>query len=183
MDRICRIKVSLRHIRPPIWRRFEIAENVTMDALHDVLQIVMGWTDSHLHEFRVGTQRIGIADGEDPMTIDEKRVWLGRLLEDRARSMVYAYDFGDDWEHDVVVESLAEVDPKATYPRCLAGKRACPPEDCGGPHGYEELLRAFAEPDNQELSEIREWAREIHPEKFDVDAINRRFKRLQSASR
>lgn len=154
-----------------------------MSTLHRVLQVVMGWTDSHLHEFQVGPNRIGIPDSDDPMTIDERHVWLGKLMEEGVRRLAYTYDFGDDWEHDVVIESRGEPDPAARYPRCLAGKRACPPEDCGGPYGYVDLLQASTDPENEEWAELREWAGEIHPERFDPDAVNRRLARLKLTTR
>ena len=175
----CRIKVTLRDIRPPIWRRLEIGTNITFKYLHHVLQAAMGWTDSHLHVFNVGALRIGIPDPEWPEDVSERGVSLRDVLHQGVRRFRYEYDFGDDWQHDIAVEALFEPEPGAALPRCTAGKRSGPPEDSGGPWGYAENLDAFADPDHPEHEEMAEWFPPgFDPEKFDIDDINQQLQRL-----
>ncbi len=177
--RVCRMKITLRGIRPPIWRRFEVSDDFTLGRLHDVLQDVMGWTNSHLHAFWVGDMRFAVPDPEWPDDINEKKALLSDLLDQGVKRFVYEYDFGDDWLHDIVIERIAEPEPKAHCPRCLAGKRACPPEDCGGAWGYRGLVRVLANPKHKEYAESREWAGRWEPEAFDLEAVNRRLSRLR----
>ncbi|MEK6372166.1 MAG: plasmid pRiA4b ORF-3 family protein [Acidobacteriota bacterium] len=120
----CRIKITLRDIRPPIWRRLEIGTNITFEDLHRILQAAMGWTNSHLHGFDVGAMRIGIPDSEWPEDVSEKRVSLRDVLRQGVRRFRYEYDFGDGWVHDAAVEVLFEPEPGAALPRCTAGKRS-----------------------------------------------------------
>jgi hypothetical protein len=174
-----RIKVTLRDIRPPIWRRLEIGTNITFEDLHDILQIAMGWTDSHLHAFDVGTTRIGPSDPEWAEDLDEKRVFLRDVLSQGVRRFRYEYDFGDDWMHDIAVEALFEPEPGTSLPRCTAGKRSGPPEDSGGPWGYRENLVALRDADHPEHEEMAEWfPPEFDPEEFDIDAVNQRLQRM-----
>ena len=175
----CRIKVTLRDIRPPIWRRLEIGTNITFEDLHHILQIAMGWTNSHLHAFDVGTTRIGPPDPEWPEDLNERRVLLRDVLRQGVRRFRYEYDFGDDWMHDIAVELLFEPEPEAALPRCTAGKRSGPPEDSGGPWGYGDNLVALRDADHPEHEEMAEWfPPEFDPEKFDVGAVNQRLQRL-----
>ena len=175
----CRIKVTLSDVRPPIWRRIEIASNVTFKELHDILQVVMGWTNSHLHVFEVGDQRIGVPDAEAPDEVPEKNVFLGDVLKQGTRRFRYDYDFGDGWEHDLEVEELFEPEPGTVLPRCIGGKRSGPPEDVGGPHGYVESLAAFANSRHPRHREFADWfPRDFDPERFDLESINQRLNAL-----
>jgi Plasmid pRiA4b ORF-3-like protein len=185
------LKVTLRGIRPPIWRRLRVPSDITLGQLHRALQIVMGWTDSHLHQFCVGRQYFGLPDPDDgfsPDTIDERRVRLDQVVSVGSK-LVYEYDFGDGWSHDVVVERAEPLTDDNSSPLCLDGRRARPPEDCGGPYGYAELLAAFTDPTHPEHAERLEWiGPHWHPEDFDIDRINKqlqrlRFKRTQPARR
>ena len=177
--KVYQLKVSLRGIRPPIWRRVQVPATSTLAELHGILQSVLGWTNSHLHDFECRGEHYGMPSPEDFVeVIDEAGVRLGDLGL-RARSRIrYLYDFGDSWEHDIVVEQTLDVDPDVTYPLCLAGKRACPPEDCGGVGGYENLIEALnraADP-NQKASrgdrEFVKWAGPFSPEHFSLDEAN-----------
>jgi yecA family protein len=180
---IYRIKVTLRNVRPLVWRRIEVPADITLDRLHRVLQSVMGWADYHLHSFQVGQVTYGEPDPEPDFpddTVDELGVRLDRIAG-AGDSLVYEYDFGDDWEHRLEIEQVCAADREAVYPRCLAGKRACPPEDCGGTGGYAGLLAILADPQHQEYAETREWAGEdFDPEAFDLDAINAALGALDS---
>lgn len=174
---IYQLKVTLRGIRPPIWRRFQVRGDVTLARLHHVLQVAMGWTDSHLHQFRVGREVYGVPDPEDfdwgPPVRDERRVKLSSVLRAEKARMVYQYDFGDDWEHDVRVEKILPPDPAAEAAVCVAGRRACPPEDCGGVWGYENLLGALADPNDPERAEMLEWlGGSWDAEEFDPVTVN-----------
>jgi hypothetical protein len=172
---VYRLKVSLRSARPPIWRRIQVLSDITLFELHKVLQTVMGWSGSHLHQF----QRKGIYYGEsDPdfgmKRESEKRVHLNEVLEEPKDRMIYEYDFGDSWEHEVLLEAVEERDPNMAYPVVLAGKRACPPEDVGGIPGYYEFLEALNNPKHPEHRDTVEWlGGPFDPEAFDIDSVNR----------
>ena len=177
---IYRIQISLRHVKPPVWRRIEVPADISLDRLHQVLQVVMDWSDYHLHCFRVGRVTYGIPDPDFPHdTADEQGVPLDRIANS-GDGLVYEYDFGDAWEHALKIEAVAPADPGVAYPRCLAGKRACPPEDCGGVGGYQNLLEILANPQDEEYTEMREWAgADFDPEAFDLDAINAELRAIE----
>ena len=135
---IYRIHVALLNIDPPIWRRIELSSQTTLRQFHRILQIAMGWTNSHLHEFLVGKQRYGIPDltyDEPGEVIVEGKVHLSELLPAARSQISYAYDFGDNWQHAVTLEEIVPAEPGVEYPRVLDGARCCPPEDCGGTSG------------------------------------------------
>ncbi len=177
---IYQIKVTLRHSHPPIWRRIEVPADTKLGKLHRVLQAVMGWTDSHLHAFRVDGEAYGVPDPEFPDDMEnERNVRLDRAAGE-GRTIIYEYDFGDGWEHELRVEKIAPAEPSIRYPRCLAGKRACPPEDCGGIPGYEHLQEVLSNPKNKEYKELRDWlGYDLEPEAFDLDEINRALKGIR----
>ena len=177
---IYRIKVTLRHIAPPIWRRIEVPGDIKLGKLHDVIQMAMGWTDSHLHGFRVGHVNYGVPNPDFPDdTQNERNVRLDQIA-DEGDTIIYDYDFGDSWEHDLKIEKILPPEPDAHYPRCLKGSRACPPEDCGGPPGYERLLEALHDPKHEEHEEMREWiGGDFDPEAFDLDEVNQVLKRMR----
>ena len=173
---VYQLKVTIRHVRPPVWRRLEVPGDATLSDLHRILQAAFGWTDSHLHQFVVGGRFYGEPDPANdwgaPVT-DERRVRLGALAASGVKKLVYEYDFGDGWEHDVVVEKATPPEAGVAYPRCLAGRRAGPLEDSGGPWGYANLLGILGDPEHPEHAEFREWAgEELDPEAFDLDMIN-----------
>jgi hypothetical protein len=182
MARAFQLRITLEGIRPAIWRRVAVPGNLNLARLHGVIQDAMGWEDCHLHEFEAGDTRFGPAC--DLMfgarVEDEKRYTLERLFAtgDRFR---YVYDMGDSWMHEIVVERVTEV--AGTFPpRCLAGARACPPEDCGGPWGYADLVEAMS-PSNERHEEVSEWLGETwSPEVFDVEAADRLIARHQPQS-
>jgi hypothetical protein len=154
-----------------------VAEDSSLHALHEVIQTVMGWTDTHLYQF-------SFEDGtsfSDPETFDDPplgegdahAVQLADLGLEQGSAFMYEYDFGDGWEHLITVERIGPVDPKESYPQCVAGERACPPEDCGGPPGYDELLEALADPAHPEHGELKERVPvDFDPEVFDLEHVN-----------
>ena len=141
----------------------------------------MGWTDSHLHVFTSGGESYGVPDHDDEMEIhDERRVKLNQLLTAPKQKLRYQYDFGDSWTHEVLLEKVLAPEPGATYPRCTAGKRACPPEDCGGVWGYPDFLEAIADSEHEEHDELLEWVGgEFDPEAFDLAEVNAALRRLR----
>jgi len=168
------LKISLRGSRPPIWRRFVVPDTISLPKLHAVIQIVMGWTDSHLHEFAIGRASYGVPDPEWPSDLrNEARVRINQLLDKEKQKLLYLYDFGDGWEHVIELEKIVIGDKASSKPRCIAGKRACPPEDCGGIYGYYDFLEAIKDHDHPEHDNMIEWwGKDFEPEFFDIDEIN-----------
>jgi hypothetical protein len=177
-SRMYRLKVTLRGSRPPIWRRVQVDAAVTLLELHQILQVVMGWTDSHLHQFRRGSRYYGQTDLEFGMEREnERRVRLSEVLRKVKDRMVYEYDFGDGWEHDVVLEASATAAPGTPLVRVLAGRGACPPEDVGGIGGYYRFLEAIRNPKHPEHHEMLEWGGRFDPDDFEIDEINKYFQK------
>ncbi|MGH2726980.1 MAG: plasmid pRiA4b ORF-3 family protein [Actinomycetota bacterium] len=175
------VKVTLSEIEPPIWRRLRVSETLTLDRLHIVLQIAMGWTDSHLHQFLIDDRRYALPSPEDGIDRpgDERKVRLSDVVKVDS-CFTYEYDFGDGWQHEVEVESVYDGTP-AVPAECLDGRRACPPEDCGGPWGYVELLEILADPSHEEHGERREWVGDdFDPEAFDLPGVNDELRRFGS---
>ncbi len=175
--RAYRLKVTLQDVRPPIWRRFTVRDDLTLLKLHQLLQIIMGWTDSHLHQFIAGSTYLSRPEFElSSPRKDESRVRLRDVLKKPSDRLVYEYDFGDGWEHAIVLEQALPHEPRARYPVILDGKRSCPPDDCGGPSGYAHMLEVLAKPTHPEHEELREWVGEgFDAERFDIRAMNRAF--------
>ena len=182
---VYQLKVTLKESKPPIWRRIQVRGSTTLAKLHQVLQVVMGWTDSHLHQFIVGGVYFGVPDPEWDLEVkSERRVQLAQVLPDVKNRLVYEYDFGDSWAHELIVEKILPPEPGVRYPRCLAGKRACPPEDCGGVPGYCQILEALAEPEAEEHEELLAWVGDdFDPERLDLDAIDRQLMGLGTRRR
>ena len=182
---IYQLKVTLLDTKPPIWRRLLVPAGLTLEALHDVLQVAMGWTDSHLHEFRVGKKRFGVPDPEDelmdlPPVGDERTAYLFTVIGKAGAKARYTYDFGDNWEHAIVVEKVLPPDPGATYPICVGGKLRCPPEDCGSIPGYYNLLEIIRDPTHEEHEEMMDWlGGKYDPDAFSVDDVNQGLAPLQ----
>ena len=182
--RVYQVKVTLNHTNPPIWRRFQVRSDVNFYKLHRVLQVVMGWTDSHLHQFVLGKKTfIGQPNAEFPPDyeiINERKVKLQDIITEPKKKLIYEYDFGDGWEHELVFEKILLADPGQRYPACLAGAMACPPEDSGSPWGYYDKLNIMQDPDHPEHDEIVEWMGEdFDPTAFDLDAINAELRRIR----
>jgi hypothetical protein len=144
-DDVYQLKISLIDIEPPIWRRMQVAQAVGLPRLHGILQVAMGWTDAHLHEFRVGDVRFGEPDHEfEPSPIEYTTIQLNQIAPRIGSTCIYEYDFGDGWEHLIEVEDALPVESITDLlPRCVAGERACPPEDVGGAYGYANFLVAL----------------------------------------
>lgn len=175
-----RLKVTLRGVRPPIWRRLLVPSGVTLAKLHDILQRAMGWHDSHLHLFRTRDATYGDRIMlDDPDVRSERTSRLGVVAPTKGSKLWYDYDFGDGWEHEILVEAVVPPDAGARYPVCLGGRRACPPEDSGGVWGYADLIEIVGDPGHEDHAAMTEWlGRPLDPEAFDVEAVNRRLAAL-----
>jgi hypothetical protein len=173
----CQLKITIQEIRPPIWRRVRVPGRMSLEALHRVIQIVFGWTNSHLHEFRIGETSYGQPDElSETEMLDERRVSVADALGKKTKRFVYTYDFGDDWRHEAVVEKVEPAGPGEDRAVCLAGKRHGPPEDCGGPWGYLEFLEAIHDPRHEQYEEMLEWiGGGFNPEAFDLAAVSKRL--------
>jgi hypothetical protein len=171
---IFRLKVTLRGSKPPIWRRFLVPGGITLKRLHDCLQAVMGWTDSHLHQFEMGGVLYGTSDREFGVRrVSENKTTVDQLLRRPKDRLTYEYDFGDSWDHDVILEAVLPIASDGRYPIVEAGRRACPPEDVGGVYGYARFLEVLANPKHPEHQEVIEWVGEsFDPEFFDVHEAN-----------
>lgn len=163
------LRIRLLEIEPEIWRRFVVPGIITLDRLHDVIQIVMGWMDSHLHEFTIGKKRYTEYPESREDGLECGRYRLGDLIKKNGRSFIYLYDFGDSWEHELVLEDSRYLDPELHFPIvCLEGERACPPEDVGGVSRYEEFCKAMNDPRHEEHESYMEWiGGSYDPERFD----------------
>ncbi len=154
-----RLKITLDDVEPTVQRRVEVPLNIRLDRLHLVFQAAMGWTNAHLYEIRAGGVGWGMVDpdwSDGPMDASKSR--LLDVLEDMGvKTLKYLYDFGDGWEHTVKIERIAEALPGFSYPVLLDAIGRCPPEDVGGPPGYEELLNALVNPKHERHAEMTEW--------------------------
>jgi hypothetical protein len=166
-----RLKVTLRGVKPPVWRRIEVPSTTKLTELSDLLEAAMGWLGGHLHAYEAQSVRYEIPDGDNDRLRerrDERKARLGDVLWAPKAKMRWDYDFGDGWQHDIVVEAIEAMSAQAEYPVCTGGARACPPEDCGGPRGYDSLLAALGDPAHELHEKLREWAPGFDPEAFDV---------------
>lgn len=167
-------KIQLLDIEPSIWRRFAVPASITLDRLHDVIQIVMGWTDSHLHEFAIGNKRYAEypESKEDGFVCGRYRP--GDLIKQKGRTFRYLYDFGDSWEHELILEENCYFNPEMrTELACLGGERAGPPEDVSGVTGYFEFCNALKDPSHEENEIFMEWSGDDYDsERFDLESIN-----------
>ena len=173
------MRISIVGYQPEIWRRVLVPGSVRLAKLHLILQDVMGWTNSHLHAFRMDGALYGMQFDDCPEDeLDEAKFAVADVvgLNDR---FIYEYDFGDSWDHEVVVEHASRVRPVLKFAVCLDGANACPPEDCGGTSGYEELLEVLADPTHEAYKHYSSWAgRDFDPTKFDLAQVNAALQRL-----
>lgn len=178
------LKITLVGAKPPIWRRVLVPADMTLDQLHLVIQKTMGWMNYHLHLFNADGRLYGIPDDDfmgDMGMQDEAKVKLNGVLRAEKDNMIYEYDFGDSWEHKVVLEKILDPDPTQTLPLCIKGKRACPPEDCGGVWGYAGLLATLADPNHAEHEDMLEWlGGPFDAEAFNVGAANFALLKMQT---
>lgn len=177
LRQIYQLKVTLNGVRPAVWRRILVPSTISLPDLHVVLQIAMGWSDRHLHQFVANGRIYGSPDPDfGGKLTDERGVRLSQLMREDKDTLDYLYDFGDGWEHKIVLEKVLPFDAKTHLPVCLSGKRACPPEDVGGPPGYAGFLRAIRDPQHPDHEHYLEWiGATFDAEYFDSDDVNRTF--------
>ncbi len=165
-DAILQFRIALKEVRPTVWRRIQVPASCTFWDLHVAIQDAMGWLDHHMHEFQVagrgrGSQRrIGLPEGLPSPPGGTEPGWevaVSSVVSPRRPEVVYWYDFGDDWFHSVRLEQTLPRESGTRYPRCIDGARACPPEDCGGPFGYREMLATLRDQRHPEREEMLEW--------------------------
>ena len=175
------LTITLLGVEPLVWRRVHVPSSVTLSRVHGDLQAAMGWSNSHLHQFEIKGLRYGSPDPDyvsvfgDPV-LDERKARLGSLVE-RGDRFTYEYDFGDSWEHEIVVEEILPAGPGSATSRCLEGARSCPPEDVGGWPGYADFLDAMADPTHPDHDDRSEWiGGRWDPEHFNLDGVNEALK-------
>lgn len=175
---IYQLKITLADIRPPIWRRIQVPGDTPLPRLHLMLQAAMGWHNCHLHQYTIDGVEYGIPDPDFGVEMEnEARVRLDRVIPAAGVRFTYMYDFGDGWNHKILVEKIVPPDPDVGYPVCLAGARACPPEDCGGAWGYGGFLEAIGDPSHEEHEQLLEWVGgSFDPEAFDLGGVDGRLK-------
>jgi len=180
---IYQIKVTLQKSQPPIWRRIQVKSNTTLHKLHQILQIVMDWGDEHAHQFIInhisydlsGEAYHGLVETED-----ERKYRLNQLIPAPKFRFEYEYDFGDSWEHILLVEKILPFQKGVHYPVCLEGERACPPEDIGGISGYYRFLETLRDPKHPDYQEMRGWVgKNFDPEVFDIKKTNQALRRMR----
>jgi len=175
--KILTLNAALLGTDPPIWRRFQVSDRMTLGDLHHVLQIVMGWNNFHLHEFYIDDSTFGAClspDYDSEPLENENAYELRKVLPATGGVFHYIYDFGDSWEHQITVETIGEPEAGIPYPRCLDGARSRPPEDCGGIPGFHNILAILDDPSHEEHEEVLDWLGEgFDPEEFDVACVNK----------
>jgi hypothetical protein len=175
---VFQLKITLKGSKPAIWRRLQV-KDCKLSRLHDIIQVVMGWEDCHLHQFDIDGRQFSRLKAElagDLDVEDADDYLLSELLQEKTKFR-YEYDFGDGWEHQLTVEKVIKPEQGTQYPVCLAGARACPPEDVGGVWGYESFLQARQDPKHPEHADMMEWHGPFDPEAFDGEAVNRTLRR------
>ena len=179
-DQVYQLKITLKGTKPPIWRRIQVPESYTFWDLHVAIQDAMGWEDYHLHEFVFTLPimnikvRIGIPmeDDFDETILPDWDQKIADYFSSETPKAEYTYDFGDGWQHDIILEKILPCETGVIYPRCVDGKRACPPEDCGGIGGYVEFLEAIGDPANERHEDMLNWVGgEFDPEDFNPSEV------------
>lgn len=183
-ETVYQLKVTLLGTDPPVWRRFTIPSGVTLHRVHLVLQEVMGWTNSHLYRFEIGAKEYAEPHPDNEFYElpfrNSKRAKLGQLVREKGARFLYQYDFGDGWMHKLVVEDILEREAGKPDLACLAGDRACPPEDCGGTRGYAEMLEVIGDPDHEEYLDTMTWlGGRFDPDTFDVEAVDGKLRSMR----
>lgn len=174
---VLQVKIKLLGVsKPPVWRRLLVPGEIRLDQLHGAIQLAMGWSDYHMHVFSTDSREYGAPDS-DLGFLDERQTTLSRLLSEPGDRIHYTYDFGDNWDHEIMLEKVLGADPEQLYPTCVTGKGACPPEDCGSVWGYARLREVLADPSDEEHASMLEWlelesASDFDAAAFESDAVN-----------
>ena len=180
---IYRLKITLIGIQPAIWRRIQVPGSMRLCCLHTALQVALGWTDSHLHRFEKDGKEWGVPEYDELYELDlldQKTAQLSKVLKAEGDSLVYIYDYGDNWRHGVVLEKIIPVNDVVKTPICFGGERRTPPEDVGGVSGYKEFLDVIFDPKHEDFEHFMARAGgSFQPEEFDVRAVNEKLSRLR----
>ena len=171
--KVFQLKITLFDIKPLIWRKILVYSDTSLFDLHKIIQTTMGWENFHLYQFRDFCNSIAPGGGDSDSGVDIRTLQLGQVVKKVKDSIVYEYDFGDCWEHEIILEKIRTDDKNGQIPRCIDGKRNCPPEDCGGTWGYYNLLKILSTPRHPERREMMEWlGSKYNPNYFNVNEIN-----------
>ncbi len=179
---IYQLKVTIRDIRPPIWRRVRVESSTTLSKLHLIIQAAMGWYNCHLHSFSIDGIEYGNPEPNYGLELrDENKAKLANLIKQEKAKFFYTYDFGDSWEHLILVEKILPKEPKVSYPKCIKAKQACPPENCGGAWGYMEFLEAIQNSTHPEHESYLEWVGGSFDSEFcDLEEVNQRLAEFET---
>ncbi|MHB1463302.1 MAG: plasmid pRiA4b ORF-3 family protein [Armatimonadota bacterium] len=175
---IYQLTISLIGVKPRVWRRFQVGSDIKLHTLHAVILDVMGWIGYHLYMYeKDGICYEAPSDDNDisfyKTTRLSTKTKLNEVLKMEGDKCIFTYDFGDDWRHTLKLEKILDVEPGKSYPVCLTGRCHCPPEDCGGVYGYEELLETVSDPEHEEYETMTEWVGEsFDPKYFSIDDVN-----------
>jgi len=174
---VYQLKITLVESKPKIWRKILVNPDVLLVDLHRIIQTTMGWTNSHLHQFNDGNYDYAPKEFELEYSKNSRTVKLNKLMKKEKDVLLYEYDFGDGWEHEIILEKIIEEDEKNQIPRCIDGKQNCPPEDCGGIWGYEDLLKVIKDKKHDEYEKMMEWlGEEFDPDYFNINEVNKLLK-------
>jgi pRiA4b ORF-3-like protein len=180
-DAIATLRIEIKDIEPLIWRRVAVRSSMNLKGLHTVIQATVGWLDYHLWEFVIDERKYGIPDPDRPHVKNGATTQLVAILASGITEFGYVYDFGDDWEHRIIVEQTADAETGAKYPRFLGGERRCPPEDCGGPPGYFDFIENIARKRSNKAKEALDWyGGPYDPDDIDVEQISITLGRIAS---
>ena len=184
---IYQVKISLLDIHPPIWRRIQVPSLIPLHCLHDAFQVVFGWTDNHLHRFEKDGRCWTFPQYDEFNEldlIDERKTPIAQVLKSEGDSMVYLYDLGANWRHNVVLEKIVPVGDVVKTPICLGGKRCCPPENVGGLHRYHKFLEAISDATHRNYEHFIQWAGgHFRAEEFNLATVNIILSRMPWATR
>jgi len=190
-SRIYQFKITLKGIRPLIWRRFQVKSGITFHELHKTIQVIMGWHDYHLYCFTFGRGRDQLRIEEpdelegftiEGQNLDSRKTRINNIFTAEKEKCIYTYDFGDDWEHELLLEKILEPEEGIRYPVCIKGRRACPPEDCGGIYGYYELIEIINNPRHPDYKMTMEWlGGSFDPEEFDLEEVNKALRNMKNS--
>lgn len=178
---IYELRIALAENKPEIWRVLQVPASITLRKLHKVIQLVMGWENYHLYSFEKGGIIFGRPDPDfADYTINDNSIPLYCLLKREGDQLSYIYDFGDNWQHQVSLQRILPENPDMKSPLCLDGTNACPPEDCGSHHGYDQYREAMLDPTHEQHEEYLSWRGTFDPYAFDLLAVNRALRRVKA---
>ena len=188
-QKIVRLRIELSDISPPIWRRVDVPVDFPLRRVHDLIQAVFDWRDYHLHQFEIGDRIYGAPEYDDgdiggQKLYSDRNIRLAALLDRGVERFIYRYDFGDDWEHVVTVEGALEAEDGVEYPILVDGARRAPPEDCGGPLGFEAFLGAMLDEDHDEHEGMMDWyGARFDPDDLELEAVEAMLGRIRASRR